>query len=62
MFADERALPNAAPVLAQTDTNRDGQITMVEYRAGKLANFDRMDSDKDGIVSVAEMKAAGVIK
>ena len=45
------AQPNAAPVLAQTDTNRDGQITMVEYRTGKLASFDRMDTDKDGIVS-----------
>jgi Ca2+-binding EF-hand superfamily protein len=54
--------PNAAPVLAQTDTNRDGQITAVEYRTGKLASFDRMDTDKDGIVSVAEMKAAGLIK
>jgi Ca2+-binding EF-hand superfamily protein len=54
--------PNAAPVLAQADTNRDGQITMVEYRTGKLASFDRMDTDKDGIVSVAEMKAAGLIK
>jgi Ca2+-binding EF-hand superfamily protein len=54
--------PNPAPVLAQTDTNRDGQITMVEYRTGKLASFDRMDTDKDGIVSIAEMKAAGLIK
>ena len=54
--------PNPAPVLTQTDTNRDGQITMVEYRTGKLASFDRMDADKDGIVSVAEMKAAGLIK
>jgi Ca2+-binding EF-hand superfamily protein len=54
--------PNPAPVLAQTDTNRDGQITMIEYRTGKLASFDRMDADKDGIVSVAEMKAAGLIK
>ena len=54
--------PNAAPVLAQTDTNRDGQITMIEYRTGKLASFDRMDADKDSIVSVAEMKAAGLIK
>jgi Ca2+-binding EF-hand superfamily protein len=54
--------PNAAPVLAQTDGNRDGQITAVEYRAGKLQNFDRMDIDKDGVVSVAELKAAGLIK
>jgi Ca2+-binding EF-hand superfamily protein len=54
--------PNAAPVLAQTDANRDGSVTLVEYRAGKLVNFDRMDTDKDGVVSLAEMKAAGLIK
>ena len=54
--------PNAAPVLAQTDANRDGSVTLVEYRAGKLVNFDRMDTDKDGIVSAAEMKAAGIIR
>ncbi len=53
---------NAAPVLGQTDLNKDGQITIVEYRTAKVANFDRMDADKDGIVSVAEMKAAGLIK
>jgi Ca2+-binding EF-hand superfamily protein len=54
--------PNAAPVLAQTDINHDGQVTLVEYRAGKLRNFDAMDADKDGVVSVAEMRAAGIIK
>ena len=53
---------NAAPVLGQTDSNRDGQVTLVEYRAGKLVNFDRMDGDKDGIVSLAEMRAAGLIR
>ena len=55
-------VPNAAPVLAQTDGNRDGSVTLVEYRAGKLVNFDRMDTDKDGVVSAAEMKAAGILK
>ena len=54
--------PNAAPVLGQADLNRDGTITLVEYRTVKLANFDRMDTDKDGIVSVAEMKAAGLVR
>jgi Ca2+-binding EF-hand superfamily protein len=57
-----RAQPNAAPLLAQTDGNRDGSVTLVEYRAGKLVNFDRMDTDKDGVVSASEMKAAGLIK
>ena len=53
---------NAAPILGQTDSNRDGQVTLIEYRAGKLVNFDRMDSDKDGIVSPTEMRAAGLIR
>jgi Ca2+-binding EF-hand superfamily protein len=53
---------NAASLLAQVDGNKDGQVTLVEFRTGKLMNFDRMDADKDGVVSVAEMKAAGLIR
>ena len=56
------AQPNAAQDLAQVDGNRDGRATLIEYRAGKLVNFDRMDADKDGVVSPAEMRAAGLIK
>lgn len=56
------ASPNPAPILNQTDLNRDGSITLIEYRTAKLANFDRMDSDKDGVVSVEEMKAIGLVK
>ena len=53
---------NPAPVLALTDLNKDGKVSLVEYRTAKLANFDRMDADKDGVVSVPEMKAAGIVK
>lgn len=53
---------NAAPILAQEDLNKDGKVTLVEHRTAKLANFYRMDSDKDGVVTPAEMKAAGLIK
>jgi hypothetical protein len=53
---------DAGPMFAQSDFNKDQQISLIEYRTGKLVNFDRMDADKDGIVSVAEMKAAGLIK
>ena len=56
------AQPNAAQELAQVDGNRDGRATLIEYRAGKLVNFDRIDADKDGVVSPTEMRAAGVIK
>jgi Ca2+-binding EF-hand superfamily protein len=54
--------PNAAPILSQADLNKDGRITLVEYRTNKLANFVRVDTDKVGVVSVMEMKAAGVVK
>ena len=53
---------DAGLLLKQVDLNRDGQVTIVEYRAGKLRGFDDMDADKDGIVSVSEMKAGGLIK
>ena len=53
---------DATPLLSTVDLDRNGRVTLVEYRTGKLRNFDRMDADKDGIVSVAEMKAGGVIK
>ena len=54
--------PNPAPMLQRFDLNKDQAIGLVEYRTGTLANFDRMDSDKDGFVSPAEMAAAGVRK
>ncbi len=56
------APPNAAPVLSRFDLNRDNSVSLVEYRTGTLANFDRLDADKDGIVSPAEMKAGGIGK
>jgi Ca2+-binding EF-hand superfamily protein len=52
--------PNATPMIQRFDTNRDSKISQVEYRAGTLANFDRLDADKDGIVTAAEMKAGGL--
>jgi Ca2+-binding EF-hand superfamily protein len=51
---------NAQPVLARMDGNRDSQVSLTEYRAATLANFDRLDTDKNGTVSPAEMKAGGI--
>lgn len=51
---------NAGPMLSREDGNRDGVITLVEHRAATVANFDRIDTDKDGVVSTAEMKAGGI--
>lgn len=51
---------NPTPLLSRFDLNRDNAISLVEYRTGTLANFDRLDVDKDGIVGAAEMKAGGI--
>jgi hypothetical protein len=51
---------NAAPMIARMDLNRDQSLTLVEYRTATLSNFDRMDADKNGIVTPAEMQAGGV--
>jgi Ca2+-binding EF-hand superfamily protein len=50
------------PLINALDTNKDGRISLIEHRAGKLNRFDQIDLDKDGVVSAAEMKTAGVIK
>lgn len=53
---------NAQPILTRMDSNRDSQVSMIEHRTATLANFDRLDTDKDGIVSASEMKAGGIIR
>ena len=51
---------NAQPMIARMDGNRDSQISITEHRTATLANFDRVDSDKDGVVTPAEMKSGGI--
>lgn len=53
---------NAQPMLTQEDSNRDSQISLAEHRAATLANFDRLDTDRNGVVTAAEMKAAGIAR
>jgi Ca2+-binding EF-hand superfamily protein len=47
-------------MLQHFDANKDGVISQVEFRAGTLANFDRLDVNKDGVVDAAEMKTGGI--
>lgn len=51
---------SAAPILARMDGNRDQHVSLVEYRTATLANFDRLDTDRNGVVTAAEMKSAGI--
>jgi alpha-beta hydrolase superfamily lysophospholipase len=59
-IATPAPVANAQPMIARMDGNRDSQISIAEHRTATLANFDRVDSDKDGVVTPAEMKAGGV--
>jgi len=54
------SLPDVSPQMARLDSNRDQQVTLIEYRAATLANFDRLDTDHDGIVTEAEFKAGNL--
>ena len=49
---------DAAPMLARFDSDKDGAITVAEFRAPTLTNFDKLDTNKDGTLSPAEQKAA----
>lgn len=48
---------DAAPVLSRFDANKDGVLTKDEFRAPTLANFDKMDVNKDGTLSLTEQSA-----
>lgn len=61
-FHAQPPVPNGAPMLKQFDKDHDNAISSVEYRLGTLANFDRLDTDADGIATPAEMKAAGIVR
>ena len=53
-----RVRPAATPdaQIARFDGNKDGKVSLAEFKAGPLANFDAADGNKDGIVSVEEKK------
>ena len=48
------------PTVQEFDRDGDGQISLIEYRIRTQANFDNLDQDRDGIMSAAEMRAAGM--
>lgn len=52
--------PSETPdaMIAQFDTNKDGKVSAAEYRAKPLANFDKIDSDHNGVLTAQEVAAA----
>lgn len=53
---------NGRPMVAQMDKNNDTQISLIEYRRATVMNFDRLDTDTNGVVTQAEMRAGGIGK
>jgi Ca2+-binding EF-hand superfamily protein len=49
---------DAKPFLDRFDTNKDGAISKDEFRTPTMSNFERLDKDKNGTLSVAEQKSA----
>ena len=37
--------------MAQLDANKDGTVTAAEFRALTLSQFDKLDKNKDGVLS-----------
>jgi Ca2+-binding EF-hand superfamily protein len=49
--------PDPAKVIAQLDANKDGKVSLDEYRSPILAQFDKIDTNRDGTISAAESAA-----
>ena len=45
-------------LLAKFDANKNGTVSADEFRAPDLAKFNRADTNRDGVVSPAEARAA----
>jgi Ca2+-binding EF-hand superfamily protein len=54
--------PNGSKLLVDLDKNKDGRVTLDEYRGPILARFDALDTNHDGVISDAERKAAAAKK
>lgn len=50
------AQPNQIEVFERADANRDGLITLAEFRAARMQQFDRFDRNGDGAISHADVK------
>jgi hypothetical protein len=51
-------VPSSAEKIKTLDTDGDGSLSAVEHEAGSRTMFDKLDADKDGSVTEAEIKAA----
>jgi hypothetical protein len=57
-LAQPRGTPNVQPLVTRLDSDRDQQLSRAEYRVGSLADFERLDTNKDGRLTPAEARQA----
>lgn len=58
VLAERKLKIDARPMLSNFDSNRDGRISALEYRTGKITAFNAMDADRNGTLSAEEIRAA----
>ncbi len=51
--------PNPQEMLKMMDTNKDNKLARSEVKGPMLQDFDRLDTDKDGFLTVKELESAG---
>lgn len=51
--------PTAGELIAQLDANKDGKLEKLEAKGPIAQDFDKLDKDQDGFLSVDEIEAAG---
>lgn len=50
--------PNTGPLFAHLDPKHTGKVTRDAFRAAAMANFNKVDTNHDGVVTPAEQRAA----
>ena len=51
-----------AQLIAALDTNKDGKISADEFRNNQIGPFNKLDADKNGVVTPEEMRKAGIAR
>lgn len=47
---------NVDPLIAKLDANKDGGVTSAEFQAGAVADFTRLDTNRDNLLSPQEAR------
>jgi len=48
---------NVEPLVKKLDSNNDGSVTQAEFVAGAAADFTRLDTNKDNVLTPQELRA-----